>query len=119
MAQLEQKTQPIEIIRGTSNTYNITPTDADGNPYTLAVGEKLLFGVKQSTADKEPLFVKVITSGTDGVYPVELEPGDTAELACGRFVYDVGLESGTKFFNIIKPSPFVIQPSVTKWGDGS
>lgn len=111
--------QPIEVIRGTSNAFHITVTDANGNPYTLADGERLCFGVKQTPKDKDTLISKIVTSGTDGVYAVELKPADTMELEYGRYVYDVGLESGTEYFNVIEASTFVIKPNVTKWGEGT
>lgn len=111
--------QKVEIIRGTSNTINIAVTDANGDAYTLADGEKLLFGVKEGPGDKDPLIIKAVTSGTEGVYTVELDPSDTIELDYGRFVFDVGLQSGEEYFNIIETGPFVIKPNVTKWGDGS
>lgn len=111
--------QKIEIVRGTSNTISIAVTDANGDPYTLATGETLLFGVKEDPGDKDPLIIKPVTSGTEGVYIVELAPSDTIELEYGRLVYDVGLQSGEDYFNIIETGPFVIKPNVTKWGDGS
>ena len=111
--------QPIEMIRGTTNVFHITITDADGFPYPLKDGEKLHFGVKQNPKDKDLLISKIVTSGTDGGYSVKIDPGDTADLEYGRYVYDVGLESGTEYFNVIEVSTFVIKPNVTEWGDGS
>ena len=72
--------QPIEMIRGTTNVFHITITDAEGYPYPLKDGEKLHFGVKQNTKDKDLLISKIVTSGTDGIYAVEIAPGDTAAL---------------------------------------
>jgi hypothetical protein len=115
----ENMTQTIEIVRGTSNTFPITVTDADGTPYTLEAGEKLLFGVKKQPSDKDYLVLKTITATTNGEYVAKLLPNDTSGMEYGRYVYDVGLESGENFYNVIEASPFVVQPNVTKWGDGS
>lgn len=109
----------IEVVRGTSNTFPITVTDADSIPYMLADGEKLLFGVKKEPSDEEYIILKTITSATDGEYVAELMPNDTIGMEYGRYVYDVGLESGENYYNVIEASPFVVQPNVTKWGDGS
>lgn len=35
---------------------------------------------------------------------------------CEKYVYDVALQSGANFFNLIKASPFIISPNVTKRG---
>lgn len=111
--------QKIEIVRGTTNTLALSVTDADGNAYTLADGELLIFGVKEKPEDEELLIQKTITDCTDGVAMVELSPDDTIGLKYGRYIYDVGLESGEDYHNIIPASPFVIQPNITKRGDGS
>lgn len=42
--------QDIEIIRGTTNTFNIEVKDTDGAAYTLASGEKLVFGATETEA---------------------------------------------------------------------
>lgn len=112
-------TTKIEIVRGTTNIFPITVTDSDGIPYTLADGEKLLFGVKREPSDEEYLILKTITAATDGAYVAEIVPDDTSGLEYGRYVYDVGLESGENYYNVIETSPFVVKPNVTKWGDGT
>lgn len=108
--------QDIYIIRGTSNKFSVSVTDATGAPYVLAEGEKLIFGLKQKPTDDVCVLEKPLTGGADGVYTFELTPTDTANLACTRYLYDVGLQSGDKFFNIIEPSTFDVRPNVTKWG---
>lgn len=109
----------IKMVRGTSRTFEISVTDADGNPYTLKAGEKLIFGVKRQTADEELLVCKVVTECTDGVCKVELDPEDTAELAVGKYYYDVGLQTGVDYYIIVELSIFTISANITKWGDGT
>ena len=112
-------TQKIEIVRGTTNTIQITLTDGDGNLRSLSSGEAILFGVKEKLTDSAYVFVRAATVKDLGVYTVELLKEDTAERKCGTYYYDVGLQSGDDFFNIVETSPFVIAPNVTRWGCNS
>jgi hypothetical protein len=111
--------QKIEIVRGTTNTFNIAVRDADGREYALADGEKIVFGIKRNLDDPEAIVVKTATAGTDGVYAVTIVPSDTADLDPGRYHYDVGLQSGENYFNVIEHNPFIIQANVTRRGDGA
>ena len=106
----------IEIVRGTTVIIQIDVLDAEGNPYELQDGEKLIFGVKRKTADSADIIVKTASVSQDGAYTVTLIPEDTCELPCDKYVYDVGLQSGNDFYNVIESSPFVICGNVTKWG---
>lgn len=108
--------ETIAMIRGTTNLFNITVTDAEERLYTLGKGEFLKFGVKQKPEDEEYLVYKEISTGENGVYTVELAPDDTIGLAYGRYVYDVGLQIGSNYFNIIPASAFAVLPNITKWG---
>jgi hypothetical protein len=112
-------TKDIKMIRGTSRTFKISVTDAEGNPYTLKDGEKVIFGVKKQATDEELLICKVVTECVDGVCEVELDPEDTVDLAVGQYFYDVGLESGEDYYIIVEPSTLNIAANITKWGDGA
>lgn len=109
----------IRMIRGTSRKFEISVTDAEGNPYTLSAGEKVIFGVKKQTTDDNLVICKVVTECTGGVCVVELDPEDTANLAVGKYYYDVGLESKEDYYIIVELSVFNIAANITKWGDGS
>lgn len=106
----------IEIVRGTTNMIHIDVLDANGNPYTLQSGEKLIFGVKRNVTDEDEILVKTASVAEDGGYVVNIAPNDTEDLKCGKYVYDVGLQSGDCFYNVIKATSFVIAGNVTKWG---
>lgn len=106
----------VSIIRGTTNTFNITVTDSNGDLYTIESGEKLLFGVKKKHTDEEYLIIKTITIADNGVYEVDIDPSDTESLDCGRYFYDVAIQSGNAFYNVIKESVFEICNNITKWG---
>lgn len=108
--------QKIEIVRGTTNTFQIGVTDADGNSYVPETGEKLVFGIKRKPTDIDLVVVKVGEVIGEGLFKVKLNPEDTAEIECGKYYYDVGMDNGTDFFNIIKPSPFDIIPNITSKG---
>lgn len=108
----------IEIVRGTSNTFEISITDSNDEQYNMTEGEVLVFGVKRKGNQEEVVILKKATESVDGVCTIEIDPSDTANLETGRYVYDVGLQSGGDYFNIIGQSQFNIQPNVTSWGDG-
>lgn len=108
--------QNIEIVRGTTNVIEITVLDGEGNLRNLANGEAILFGVQEHPGDENYIFVRAATQKDLGTYTVELLKEDTAALNYGRYYYDVGLQSGDNFFNIVEVSPFIITHNVTKWG---
>lgn len=105
--------QKIEIIRCTTNVFQVTVTDAKGALYNLGSGEKIVFGLKAKPTDTELLLTKTAEILGEGLFKISLCPEDTENLAPGRYSYDVGLDNGTDFFNIIEPSPFVIVQNVT------
>lgn len=110
--------QGIDMVRGTTVPITVEITDANGSPYALASGEVVLFGIKKEATDAAPIFCKAAVAGSEtGVYSVTIYPEDTLDLAPGRYYYDVGMESGGDFFNIIEPSPFMILPNITGKGD--
>lgn len=108
--------QKIEIVRGTTNPFQISVTDAAGNSYVPESGEKLVFGVKRKPTDTVLVFAKVGEVIGEGLFSVKLKPEDTAEIECGKYYFDVGMDNGTDFFNIIKSSPLEIIPNITSRG---
>lgn len=112
--------QNLEIVRGTSNTFGLTITDGDGNPYTLSENDSLVFGLKRRERDEQRVLIKPITHVVDGEYFLELSPEDTVDLFPGRYYYDVGLQRGEEvFYNIVEQSEFLLIPNVTKRGDSA
>ena len=106
----------VEIVRGTTNTLAITVYDAAGRVYLAAAGEKIIFGIKRKEDDEDLIFTKVGVTGDAGAYDVTIDPADTADLECGRYYYDVALQAGNAFYNVIEANHFIIQPNITKWG---
>lgn len=109
--------QSVEIVRGTTNTFGIAVTDADGEAYTLTGQEFLVFGLKRNRLNNDRVLTKKITNLADGVYYLELTPEDTAGLEPGKYFYDVGLQSGSLFYPVIELSEFLIKPNAAKSGD--
>lgn len=113
--------EKLEIVRGTTNAFGLTITNKDtGAAYTLEEGQVLVFGLKVGKTDEERVLVKQITHTVNGEYYLELSPEDTADLECGQYYYDIGMQHGSSvFYNVIKASPFVISPDITRLGDGA
>lgn len=105
--------QKIEIVRCTTNTIQVSVSDANGAPYNLGSNEKIVFGLKVKPGDAELLLVKTAEIIGEGLFKFVLCPEDTENLPAGRYSYDVGLDNGTDYFNVIEPSPFVLEPNVT------
>lgn len=103
----------LEIVRGTTNIFQIEVVDANGTAYTLAANERIIFGVKKNAEDDELVFQQTADIVGVGLFKVKIDPEKTECLKCGKYSYDVGLESGEEYFNIIEPSTLVILPNVT------
>lgn len=110
--------QAIDMVRGTTVPITLEVTDANGRLYTAGAGERIVFGVKKDPKDKAPIFVlQAVAQDESGQYTITVYPENTQTLEPGRYWYDVGLESGGDYFNIIEPSAFTILPNITKKGD--
>ena len=111
--------QKIEIVRGTTNTFQINVVDSGGAPYNLGSNERIVFGIKRNPeVEAEQLLVKTADILGEGLFSIKLAPEDTENMKCGKYFYDVGLDKGTDFFNVIEPSPFIIVANVTSRGCG-
>lgn len=105
--------QPVEIVRGTTNSFNITIVDSNGVAYNLGSNEKIVFGVKEKPDDQELLIAKTAEIIGAGLFKVVLNTGDTEQLPPGSLYYDIGLDNGTDLFNVIPISPFMVVQNVT------
>lgn len=108
--------QPIEIVRGTTNSFDINLTDADGDAYVLQSGEKLIFGVKLSPCDTEYKLTKTLTSSDydDGVYVLEISPSDTINLPISDYYYDIGLQRGSDYYMVVGCNVFSLRKNITQ-----
>lgn len=105
--------QRIEVVRGTTNTFEISIVDSSGGAYALGSNEKILFGIKKKPEDKETIFTKSAEIAEVGLFRVKLSPSDTENLPFGKYWYDVGLQSGEDYYNVIEANPFEIVPNIT------
>lgn len=109
--------QPLTIIRGTTQTITIAVKNDDGTAYTLADGETLRFGVKRHPEDADSLCLvkKSLTAASldNGLYILTLLPSDTKDLPFGNYFYDVGLQSGNNYYNVIECSDFIVAYNIT------
>ena len=109
----------LKMIRGTSNTFKILVVDKNGDPYNLASEEVLVFGIKHRPYIDDAAVVKTTTSGTNGIYTVDLHPDDTLGLKYGNYFWDAGIRVGEDYYPLFRePGVFVILANATKWGDG-
>lgn len=106
----------VVIVSNTTNTFEISLTDADGNLYNLESGELLIFGIKSAEKYADIIIVKTAQSSENGVCTITLFPTDTKLLDAGRYRYDVGLQSGGNYYNVIPPSNFYVLDNVTYAG---
>lgn len=113
--------QDLNIIRCTNTTLKITVTDANGDLFDIGAtgdsGYRIIFGVKKDVEDEKYLFTRATTVSAYGVYKLEIFPVDTENLKCGKYIYDVGMETPSgDFLNVIEASEFCLCKNVTKKG---
>lgn len=109
--------QPVTMVRGTTHTIIISLKDPAGNPRTLAADEVLRFGLKRFPEDNTCLITKELTTANadeNGDYLLILVPSDTINLEIGTHYYDVGLQNGTTYDNVIPCSPFKIGANISE-----
>lgn len=82
----------ITLTRGDTFSALITITDTEDRPYTPVVGDSIRFAMKSDYDDATPLLIKEIPIDT---MILTLEPGDTKNLAFGKYVYDIELTKAT------------------------
>lgn len=104
----------IEIVRGTTNNFSLSIVDEDtGVHYVPRPGDIAVFGVKKCNTASGLVITKRASISEDGTAFFTICPEDTADLCCDKYLYDIGLESGTDFYNIIPATPFRITNNIT------
>jgi hypothetical protein len=103
------KANTIMLTRG-DTAYIDVVIDREGEPYTLASGDKLTLSVKKYVTDEAPAFSKTTTSGNT----IHIEPQDTAGLGFGTYKYDVQLNTASgDVFTVVDVGNFEVMPEVT------
>lgn len=110
----------IALTRGRSFSRKIRITKG-GVPYIPQAGEVIRFGVKERFAQKDYLIRKefIAADVKNGVIELVLTPRDTAGLALQTYQYDIGIQRGMEYFDIITASDFVLRGNVTGWEAGN
>ena len=116
---MNMKVQPLEMEQGTTQPFALDLTDANGEPYTLEIGQVLVFAVKTERNDEARVLITTITHTVEGAYYLELAVEDTADLEPGRYYYDVKMQHGARLYPVVPLSPFTIHPTAARLGDGA
>lgn len=113
--------QPISMVRGTTKSIDISVSSAVGSEYVLGDNDILRFGVKKSPDHRVCVIEKELTRANynDDVYVLLITPDDTEGLDCGVYYYDVGLQVGSSYFNVIECSKFEIRQNITSRKTGA
>ena len=95
----------IYLSRGDSATIGIEITDDEGEAYTPANDESVVFTLKKLATQCKTLLVKEFDAGDE--LTVTLTQDDTSTLAFGLYYYDVALIDGEgNVYTIIPPTEF-------------
>lgn len=111
-----ESTVNLAVQRGTSKSLCISVYNDDGTIYSLANGDKIIFGVKKLLSDIDYAIKKISTlddKDGDG-YLISLEPADTQGLL-GTYLYEVGLQTVSgEYYIVIDCSEFVVTNTLTQ-----
>ena len=81
--------QNIKISRGDYAEICFNLKNKDGSEYKLSSGQKVKFGVKFNTNNKQELISKTLRNAGESFIVVVLEKTDTENLIFGRYFYDI------------------------------
>lgn len=104
----------ISMIRGDSETINVSCKNDSGIKVHLVEGDMIYFTVKTSPNTEKKTLQKVVTEFVDGEAAIEIFPADTQSLNAGSYFYDIQLNRANgQVKTIIPPSRFAVKPEVT------
>ena len=99
----------ISITRGDTGVFSLNITTAQGHDYDYS-NDSVVFTVKKSIFDTEPLIQKQVVYGEN----IVIEPEDTNNFAYATYWYDVQVTTEEGVVDtIIPPSKFIVMPEVT------
>ena len=109
---LEVKNNGIKLTRGDTARLTVPiENDCTGEPYTVQPDDTLTLSVKRSVSDKTYVMQKFVKGSND----FHIEPKDTQKIACGRYVYDVELNTADgDTYTVVDPTPFELTSEVTR-----
>jgi hypothetical protein len=104
----------LAMIRGDSETINVSRVDSNGSAVPFVAGDTVYFTVKTDVNTTAKILQKKIEAFTDGVAVIAIVPADTKNLSYGDYVYDVQLtRADGSVSTIIPPNTFTIKGEVT------
>jgi hypothetical protein len=108
--------QELFLEQGTTFTTNITLDDIDGVPYDLT-GTTAKSQIRKSyySANTTAEFTITINTPTDGTILLSLGANTTANIAAGRYVYDVAIKDTANTVTRVLEGIVNVIPQVTKF----
>jgi hypothetical protein len=108
--------QELFLEQGTTFTTNITLDDIDGLPFDLTgVTAKSQIRKSYYSANTTAQFVVTINTPTDGTILLSLNSNTTANIAAGRYVYDVAIKDTANTVTRVLEGIVNVIPQVTKF----
>jgi len=108
--------QELFLEQGTTFTTNITLDDIDGVPYDLTnVIAKSQIRKSYYSANTTAEFTVTINTPTDGTILLLLDANTTANIAAGRYVYDVAIKDTANTVTRVLEGIVNVIPQVTKF----
>jgi hypothetical protein len=106
--------QELFLEQGTDFTTTITLTDANGDPYSLlgCTGKSTIKKSYYSSNATAQIEV-TISSPSTGIIQLGLSSANTANIAAGRYVYDVMIKDNTNKISKVLEGIVNVLPQVT------
>lgn len=108
--------QELFLEQGTTFTTNITLDDIDGVPYDLTgVTAKSQIRKSYYSANTTAEFTTTINIPNTGIILLSLDAPTTANIAAGRYVYDVAIKDNANTVTRVLEGVVNVIPQVTKF----
>lgn len=118
MAIIKTETDfPLSMVRGTSQIINLLAANVDEKSFAFQENDKAFFGVKKRATDVDCLILKESMPGVGNQLTFSFVPEDTENLQFGSYYYDIGLQRGEDYYNLIPYSEFRLVPNITERED--
>lgn len=99
----------IVLTRGDSADIIVNITNANGDAYTPAEGDVILFTLKKNCETSDIIIQKPLVNSI-----ITLLPSDTEDLPYGTYYFDVQLTTaGDDVYTVVAPHKFIIDKEVT------
>lgn len=118
--EIDKRTMKMSLIIGDTGTFAFNLTS--NNDFSLQEGDKVVFTMKKSKEDDDPIIQKTITEFEDGYVIVPILPEDTINLEKASYVYDIKLIRNDGNVDTLLPNnresaPFVLKKGVKDAND--